>query len=698
MTSSRPTTPRPLLTAAMIVRDEELHIGACLASLAGVVDEVVVVDTGSVDDTVAVARSHGATVFTEPWADDFSRARNAALDRARGEWILYIDADERVQPIDRDEVVALLGSVEHVAFRVLLHPFADATACREYRLWRNDPRIRFEGVIHEKVVPSIRAVAAAGGLQVGQCDLTIRHLGYVGDQTRKHLRNLPLLQAQLEAEPGNVFNWRHLANVSFGLGRDDEGEAALDRARDVLRQSADPPALGALVYADLIRRRRGGLEDAVLVDEGLATYPHDPFLRWAKAAVGLDDGRPESALAELDRLLATDPADLDDTMSYDERLFGAGAHAARGLCLFRLGRYDDAAAAYRVAERLEPDVEQHWVTRRMAERLAERDRPPVPWARTVDVTGIPVEFTASDAVHAEAVEAAVGMLPVTDTPAEVEVAFTASGTLSWFPWEHADGDVRARWDGGDVLRLAHGAVQALVDASSARLEGDDDLRRAFRQLLPYVLTHLLATRDRFVLHGGAIVRDGGAALVLGPTGSGKSTVAVRALDHGWSVLSDDLAAVRLGPAGPEVRGIAKPLLAPALVARQATAPGQPLPGDARERWVVTGIAADDRWHPVVATIVSARAEADDGVSVLDGDELFRWLLFSFLDARDETRLRAFLPVATALAACGGGVLRHGRRSSAQGAFVDALLTEVRDSSGSPPRPPGSSTGSSCRTS
>ena len=111
--------------------------------MSGVVDEVVIVDTGSVDDSVAIAEAHGAPVLHRPWDGDFSAPRNAALDAARGRWILYIDADERLRPVERSAVEALLGSTNRLAFRLRLHPRVGWTPYLEYRLWRNDPRIRF---------------------------------------------------------------------------------------------------------------------------------------------------------------------------------------------------------------------------------------------------------------------------------------------------------------------------------------------------------------------------------------------------------------------------------------------------------------------------------------------------------------------------------------------------------------------------
>src|SRR5437764_1210688 len=81
----------------MIVRDEARALPDCLGSLAGYLDEGVVVDTGSQDRTREIAVAAGARVYDVPWADDFAAARNAALERASGDWILYIDADERLR-------------------------------------------------------------------------------------------------------------------------------------------------------------------------------------------------------------------------------------------------------------------------------------------------------------------------------------------------------------------------------------------------------------------------------------------------------------------------------------------------------------------------------------------------------------------------------------------------------------------------
>jgi tetratricopeptide (TPR) repeat protein len=363
----------PLLSAAMIVRDEEHHLPACLDSLEGVADEVVVVDTGSSDRTREIAHERGARVIEVPWRDDFAQARNASLDAARGQWVLYIDADERLRPIERRRLDALLTSTTAIALRVLLRPFARASPYREYRVWRNDPRIRFRGIIHEQIISAIHAVAQIDGRPVEDCALALDHVGYDGDQHHKHRRNLPLLRAQLAEDPDVVFNWRHLAGCLAATGQTDDAIRALERAIEVAGASADEQdqLIGAVAWADLVRLRHGRGEDVRdLLSQAPDGQPDNWHLLWTVAAIAIDDARYADALPLLERLGEVDVESLPQTTAYDVRIFGSLACAQRGLCLFRLGRYAEAAEAYRVAERHEPDNLAMRVKRQLAEARA----------------------------------------------------------------------------------------------------------------------------------------------------------------------------------------------------------------------------------------------------------------------------------------------------------------------------------------
>jgi hypothetical protein len=657
--------PDLLLSAAMIVRDEATHLEACLRSIRDVVDEIVIVDTGSTDETVSIAHSFGAHVHVHPWQGSFAEPRNIGLELARGAWILYIDADERLLPISRERVRSRLEHANEVALRVRLRPFAGATPYWEYRLWRSDPRIRFDGVIHEKVTPSIGAVAAADRLTVSESELFLDHVGYDGDQTRKHERNLPLLQAQLSAEPANSYNWSHLAKVLEVLGESTESDAALERAVDVARESGASP--GGLAFAALIRRRQEQGEDAAdLLDEALTRYPDTVLLAWLKVRAEIDAGRYEHALRWLGRFDVDTTMPIEDTISYPMELFGARVPDARGLCLFRLGRFRDAATAYAQAEAFEPGDQARGLRRLLCEHRAagETSDAPVPsadgvrWAArellpglTVDVGGVPVRLSATDAMRAEAVAALFARMALSADDPLVHLSF--GGNRVPLPERGPDetqGQLQL-WHDDDALAMASGpSMSAVVHQGRGTVGGyATDLSRAFRQFAPFMLGSLLAPHDRFVIHAGAIQRDGEAILVLGGSGLGKSTLVLGALRDGWNVLSDDLVLIRSDPSGPVVTGIPRTLTVPGEVA-SAEESFWRIDNDPRARVRLPFEGWDRAWRPITSLIVVGHGDGEAAsVQPIDHVELLAILLHSML-SRQPQNVRRYARLAITL--CG----------------------------------------------
>jgi tetratricopeptide (TPR) repeat protein len=245
-----------------------------------------------------------------------------------------------------------------------------------YQLWRNDPRICFEGIIHERVVPAIRRAADEDGSPIGDCDLLLEHAGYEGSQDHKHQRNLPLLRAELPSDPRNLFKRHHLARVLIGLGQDDEAAEVLADAVELARRQPYDP-LGVLVYTDLVRVRRDRGEDvAELLEEARTRYPSNKMLWWVEAAGHISAGRYADALELIDRLLDVDVAALpDEGPSYDQAIFAEYAHEARGVCLFRLGRYAEAAETYARASEIDPANLRYQAKREVALGRARRPRP-----------------------------------------------------------------------------------------------------------------------------------------------------------------------------------------------------------------------------------------------------------------------------------------------------------------------------------
>ena len=346
-----------LLSAALIVRDEERFLEGCLRSLKDLVDDIVVVDTGSTDRSRDIARDLGARVLGHVWAGDFAAARNASIDGARGEWILYIDADERVVEFDRRVVDTLLASPRHVCQTVLFRPAVGYTRYREYRLFRKRPDLRFRGVIHESLVPDLESLCAGRRWRIGDSPVAIDHLGYEGDLRRKHLRNLPLLEARLDQDPQHVYCWDQLGLTRRGLGDEPGAEQAWRRAIAIVgaRRTARPlDSLPYLHLADLLLAQKR--DAGAALGEGCRRFPENHSLTWLRARQLLEAGDCGAAMPLFARLAAIDGASLGaGPIAFDASIFGPQAHAALGLCAFRLGRLADSCAHYARAAALAPN-------------------------------------------------------------------------------------------------------------------------------------------------------------------------------------------------------------------------------------------------------------------------------------------------------------------------------------------------------
>jgi glycosyltransferase involved in cell wall biosynthesis len=144
-----------LLSVCMIVKNEERFLPGCLRSVEGLADELVIVDTGSEDKTKDIVRAHGATLLEYPWTGDFSAARNVGLAHARGEFVLYIDADEEVVGADREPLRQAIVSRAHDAISVevasRLPGRSAENVARYVRVFKNHDDVRFSYPIHEQI-------------------------------------------------------------------------------------------------------------------------------------------------------------------------------------------------------------------------------------------------------------------------------------------------------------------------------------------------------------------------------------------------------------------------------------------------------------------------------------------------------------------------------------------------------------------
>ena len=352
-------TGRPLLSAALIAKNEERFIGACLASITGFADEIFVVDTGSTDSTVEIAQAAGAQVHSYPWDGNFSNARNRSLDLATGEWILYIDCDEQVVASKSDLAAArqmLAASDQTVAFRVLFSTIVGNTPYREFRMWRHRPDVRFHGVIHETIVSDLRRINRIEGLAIEPIDVMLQHYGYEGDQRHKHERNLPLLHAQLVNDPRRVYLWWHLGVVQAALGQNDEAVASWRRGVEIVREDGWKSQTDLLAVCELaFRLAVTGQPVDDLVALGLAYDPECHTLTVVNLVVAVREKRIEDVEDLAERLLAAGRAGVQsNTLSYPQRFFDVIPWKALAESRWEHGNITGASIAYRELTHLEP--------------------------------------------------------------------------------------------------------------------------------------------------------------------------------------------------------------------------------------------------------------------------------------------------------------------------------------------------------
>ena len=369
------------VSAALIVRNESTFIEDCLRSLTGWVDEIVVVDTGSTDDTVEKARNFPVKLHRFEWRQDFSAARNYAIDQASGDWILYIDADERLEVPDLAVWRDIIADKGKAGWRLLFYQRLGWTPYMELRLFRNDTRIRFHGVIHECMRDGVDAVCHDDGLEIGSCSVSLHHFGYEGGERHKISRNVPLLREYLAKDPSRVYCWWHLGQMLLSAG-DEVGaaeawESGIAAARRHGTNGDLSHALPFFSLALLEAAQNKPVGD--LIEEAVALFPDHLALRWLAAKHAIEQGKGETARKELEDLAAIDPDNfVDPRVCYNKTLFSHKVPESLALCHFRASRFREAAEWYRRAAPTAPDPRACEVRAQLADAkaaaVAEPDR------------------------------------------------------------------------------------------------------------------------------------------------------------------------------------------------------------------------------------------------------------------------------------------------------------------------------------
>ena len=230
------------LSVVMIAKNSEQYLPVVLRSLKGVADEVVLIDTGSMDTTLDIAREHGCRIFEFPWSNDFAAAKNFGIEQARFSWILNVDTDEVLYDKKAKSVLASALLDDSVpAYIVWLDNLFDSgriEPARGLRLFRNDHRIRFSNPVHESIGESLYANWPT--FVPPLLEVHLRHYGYLSRNAQgKHERNIVMMRRWTALAPDNIFANYKLGTTLCEAGQKDEALTYLKKTFELFAKSSD---------------------------------------------------------------------------------------------------------------------------------------------------------------------------------------------------------------------------------------------------------------------------------------------------------------------------------------------------------------------------------------------------------------------------------------------------------------------------
>jgi tetratricopeptide (TPR) repeat protein len=343
---------QPHLSLCMIVKNEAVALPACLRSAAPYVDEIVVVDTGSTDDTVAIAESFQAHVYPFSWNDDFAAARNHALHYATGEWVLVLDADEVLVGEMMPTLLAAMQRPEVLAINLLRHEVGAQQSPYSLisRLFRRRADIRFARPYHELIDDSVLAILRREPewRVVDVPRVAIAHTGYQAAaiaHRQKGDRAQRIMERYLAQHPEDAYICNKLGALYLDGG--DRARAQVLLEQGLAGTGLEPPVLYELHYH--LGSLYGEQEEfaqaaehfqAALAQPILPTVKLGAYLHWGNVALAQGE-----AIAAAD--LYTTALEIDPTL--------AVGHYNLGMALKTIGNLDGAIAHYHQAIALKPD-------------------------------------------------------------------------------------------------------------------------------------------------------------------------------------------------------------------------------------------------------------------------------------------------------------------------------------------------------
>jgi len=274
-----------MISACIIVKNEEMMLSGCLTSIKPIADEIIVVDTGSTDKTLEIARKFGAKTFNFEWNSDFSSARNFSLEKASGDWIIVIDADEILEQKDQEGIKKLVLMKDFDAFSVIQRTYTDESSNLEFvklpqkrygfsgyfdveviRIFRNNG-YKYSGKVHEIIDDSLKDA------KIGRTDVIFHHLEHMkGTVRQKQLNYLKICLEEIDAGNKSEKMLCDAALLTFNYKKDyPEAEKLLQNTIKIHPGSVRTHLLLGQMYF-----QQGEFEKAIKAYETAKDIPNAP--------------------------------------------------------------------------------------------------------------------------------------------------------------------------------------------------------------------------------------------------------------------------------------------------------------------------------------------------------------------------------------------------------------------------------------